>query len=100
MEIVDVLKVVPEILITLALLIIAIRGFRRIEAKVGSVHVTAEAVNRAVNNVPADSPTLRQMVCDISSRLEEHITQTNDRFDKIEEHITNPERVDNVPTAQ
>lgn len=89
--IVEVLGAAPPIIGTVALLVIAVKGFKRIEAKVGSVYVTAEAVNRAVNNVPEGSPTLRQVVCDIAERLDEHIHDTTDRLDRIEEHITHPE---------
>jgi len=74
----------------LALLTAAVRGFRRLEAKVGSVHLVAEQVNNSVNNVEQGHPTLRKIVESISEKLEHHITESSARLDRIEEHITRP----------
>lgn len=87
----------PDILQSLALLVLAVaffvlvwRGVRRLEARIGQVHVVAEAVNSAVNNVGAGEPTLRQVVVSISDRLDRHVHTTGARLDQIEELITRP----------
>jgi hypothetical protein len=74
----------------LALLIIAVRGFRRLEAKVGSVHVVAEQVNKSVNHIGDGEPSLRETVDQIHTTLADYIVKSNERFDKIEEHLTKP----------
>lgn len=93
----DALSKLPEVLLALAVLVVAIRGFKRLEAKVGSVHVdveqmshTADAVNRAVNNVGDDQPTLRTVIVGMQHALDSHIADTNQRLDRIEDHLTQP----------
>jgi hypothetical protein len=85
-----ILTAAATVLGALALLIIAIRGFRRLEAKVGSVHLVAEQVNKSVNHVGDGEQTLRETVCQIHTTLTDYIVRSNERFDKIEEHLTKP----------
>jgi hypothetical protein len=94
---IEVLRVAPAVLVALAVLVIALRGFRRLEARMGSLHVdveqvshTADAVNRAVNCVGDDQPTLRNMVVMVRDQLADHISSTDDRLSRIEEHLTHP----------
>lgn len=86
----DILTSTAAVIVSVAILVTALKGFRRLEASVGSVQFTAEAVNRAVNNVAPDEPTLRQLVQVLGIKLDDHIVDTNKRLDRIEDHITNP----------
>lgn len=93
----EALRIVPQLLIALALFIVAVRGFRRLEARMGNIHIdveqvghTADAVNRAVNNVGDGEPTLRNVVVQMSHKLEAHVIESNSRLDRIEEHLTKP----------
>lgn len=88
----DILQAASTLVAAIALLVIAIRGFRRLEAKVGNVHVVAEQVNAAVNNVGEGHPTLRNVVVKIGERLDEHIAESSARLDRIEDHITKPKK--------
>lgn len=95
--IIEALRSLPQVLLAAAVLVVAIRGFKRLEAKVGSVQVdveqvghTADAVNRAVNCVGDDQPTLRTVVVRVQQSLDDHITETNQRLDRIEDHLTQP----------
>jgi len=88
----DILSAAGTFILAVAILVIAIKGFRRLEAKVGNVHVVAEQVNAAVNNVGVDQPTLRNMVVKIGERLDDHVVETNSRLDRIEDHITKPRK--------
>jgi hypothetical protein len=90
----SVIQAIAFVIVATALLVIAIRGFRRVEASIGKVHVVADAVNAAVNNVGDGEPTLRQVVVGIDERLCRHITDTGARLDRIEDHITKPKGED------
>lgn len=96
---VEIMRAAPAPIIAVAVLVIAVRGFRRLEAKVGGVTVqvdqvatTTDAVNRAVNNVRPDEPTLRTLVVDMKRELCAHVDSTNERLVRIEEHLTNPNK--------
>lgn len=93
----EALRIVPQLLIALALFIVAVRGFRRLEARMGNIHIdveqvshTTDAVNRAVNNAGDGEPTLRNVVVTMNQKLESHILDSNVRLDRIEEHLTKP----------
>lgn len=80
------------LIVATALLVLVIKGFKRLEAKVGNVHLVAEQVNAAVNNVGVDQPTLRNVVVKISEKLDDHIVETGARLDRIEDYITKPKK--------
>lgn len=95
--VIDALRSLPQVLLAAAVLVVAIRGFKRLEAKVGSVQVdveqvghTADAVNRSVNCVGDDQPTLRNVVVRVQQSLDEHIVETHQRLERIEDHLTQP----------
>lgn len=90
----------PNLIIAISLLIIAIRGFRRLEAKVGGVHIVAEQVNKAVNNVGDGEPTLRNVVVQIGQRLDTHISESNVRLERIEEYITRPTTLEQIAATK
>ena len=89
-NIVELISASSSVLVALAILVMAIRGFRRLEAKVGGVHVVAEQVNRSVNNVLPGEKPLRAVVNDMAARLDEHVVESNVRLTRIEEHLTKP----------
>jgi uncharacterized protein YoxC len=73
------------------------RQFTRLDAKVGDLHVTAEAVNKAVNNVPHGAKSLLDKIDDLHSKQDSFIAETeewrqtvDDRLTRIEDHITRP----------
>jgi hypothetical protein len=86
----DLIQSVALLVLAAAFFVLAWRGLRRLEARVGQVHVTAEAVNRAVNNVGVGEPTLRQVVVGIGERLDRHVVDTTLRLEQIEELVTRP----------
>lgn len=100
---VEILARAPAVIVAVAVLVVALRGFRRLEARMGNLHVgveqieqTTTAVNRAVNCVPESQPTLRTLVGDIHQQLAEHIEHTDRRLVRIEEHLTSPKRSKNA----
>lgn len=88
----DLLQSAAVLVMACAFFVLAWRGVRRLEARIGQVHVVADAVNAAVNNVGSDSPTLRQVVVGIGDKLDRHVVDTQQRLDQIEELITRPKR--------
>lgn len=82
----SILQSAALLVLAVAVLVIAVRGFKRLEASIGRVRVVADAVNAAVNNVGDGEPTLRQVVVGIDQRLQQH----DRRLDRIEDHITRP----------
>lgn len=90
MSLPDLIQSLALLVLALAFFVLAWRGLRRLEARVGAVHVTAEAVNRAVNNVGEGEPTLRQVVVGIGERLDRHVADSSARLDQIEDLITRP----------
>lgn len=59
---------------------------RRIEVKLGSIQATADAVNQAVNSVPAGVAPLTQRVDSIEATLVGH----GRKIDAIAEHLSIP----------
>lgn len=92
MDWVGLIQACALLVLAVALLVGVIRGMRRLSVAIGNVHVVAEEVNRAVNNVGKDAPTLVQRVTRIADRLDEHVVETNVRLDRIEDHITKPRK--------
>jgi len=86
----EIIYATAAFIVAVGFLIGVIRGYRRLEAKVGKVHLVAEAVNAAVNNVQPGEPSLRNVVVGIGERLDLHVLDTNQRLEKIEDHLTNP----------
>jgi uncharacterized protein YoxC len=68
-----------------------------ISTEVAGVKVTAEAVNKAVNNVPHGAPSLLDHVNTLHDKFDQFADDTNvwrgsvdGRLDRIEDHITRP----------
>jgi hypothetical protein len=87
MNVADILMSTAAVILSVAVLVMAFKGFKKLEANVGQVKIVAEAVNKAVNNVGPTEPTLRSMVQSIGTRLDLHISETDVRLGRIENEI-------------
>lgn len=89
---------VAALILALAIAVAIIRRqFSNISAEVGQVKLTAEAVNRAVNNVPHGEASLLDRVGHLHSKVDSFMAETDewrgavdDRLGRIEEYLTNP----------
>lgn len=75
------------VILSISVLVMAFKGFKRLEANVGQVKIVAEQVNKAVNNVGPNEPTLRSIVNGMSHKLEAHVDDTDLRLTRIENEI-------------
>jgi uncharacterized protein YoxC len=73
------------------------RQFSSLSADLHGVKLTAEAVNRAVNNVPHGEPSLLDRVGQLHSKVDSFMAETDDwrvtvddRLVRIEDYLTNP----------
>ena len=94
-----ILTAVSVVIVSASILIVAIRGFKRLEASVGSMRIVADQVNTAVNHAGVGEGTLREVVCNMAVKLDEHIEESGVRFNRIEEHITRPSTQSRVTKA-
>ena len=94
-----ILTAVSIVIVSASILIVAIRGFKRLEASVGSMRIVADQVNTAVNHAGVGEGTLREVVCSIAAKLDEHIEESGVRFNRIEEHITRPSTQSRITKA-
>lgn len=76
----------------------AIRGrLSHLTGEVAGVKITAEAVNKAVNNVPHGAKSLLDKIDDLHTKQDSFMAETDEwratvdeRLVRIEEHITRP----------
>jgi hypothetical protein len=87
MMIADVLMSTAAIIVSIALLVMAVKGFRRIEASVGQIKVVAEQIDKAVNNVGPNEPPLRALVAQLVARFDDHVRETDERLARIENEV-------------
>lgn len=85
----------------LALLLFAIRGVRRIEAKVGAMAVTVDGIDQAVNNTPGPKliervtqhgeclKATRKAVEELTAKADALATEMTTRCDALEQIVRN-----------
>lgn len=83
----DILMSTAAVIVSISLLVMAVKGFRRIEANVGQIKFMAEQIDKAVNNVPAGEPPLRSLVVQLLQRFDLHVQETEERLSRIENQI-------------
>lgn len=88
----EVIQSAAFLVVAIAILIAVVRGVRRLSIAIGRVHLVAEEVNRAVNNVSPGTPRLVERVADIGDKLDQHIRETHGRFDRLEDFVTQPRK--------
>lgn len=87
MMIADILMSTAAVIVATALLIMAVKGFRRIEASIGQIRLVAEQIDKAVNNVGPNEPPLRQLVAKLVEQFDQHVRETDERLARIENTV-------------
>lgn len=87
MMIADILMSSAAVIVATSLLVMAVKGFRRIEASIGQIRLVAEQIDKAVNNVGPNEPPLRALVAQLVARFDEHVRETDERLARIENTV-------------
>jgi uncharacterized protein YoxC len=103
---------IGTLIAAIALLVVSVTAWaarkrlQHIGAELGNVKLSADAVNRAVNNVPHGAPSLLDKIDGLHRKVDSFMSETDewrttvdDRLVRIEDHITRPAAAQRKRTA-